>query len=601
MKRHTVWGRDHWLAALVEQQAAGLGAPSSESLLWFLSGDETRRRLDEVDIAAELVQFSEVAVVVDEGDQPLPWGRAGSPMDALASLVRAPRALRVFVLSASVRSVIRDEDGTALTRAEIFIDDLVQAIIELRRRSETCLRSRKAIVPIAGDHVLAHVPAAGLAAYLHAAATSAAPGVVHHIECRDGKSTRALIEAVSAAAGILLEPRFGDGANDGRQGDAAWLLPISMLGEQGSVAQPQIHADRRFHDLRSDAFDPLEIARRSLSRHETNSAAMKGDFASMEGLRRLRLPGGDRNYLRYGEGRETLVLINAFGLPMDFWRMLAQSLRRQFHMLALDGSPEPCRPAGVGVIDTYYTTDDSVGRFVADARAMLVAEGVSACHVVSWCGGAKLALALASAAAETVSSIILLAPSFAGIDALGQDSPYERSLATMCDLVLKAPNSAAMMATSMNALVNKAAAAGASAALPELLAAPDSCHLPLLSMPFSSANNIRAFSRQVANFRHHDIMPHLAGSAVRQPAMVVTGSCDTTTSTARAVEACAMLPNSVHAQIADTGHYLVHQNYRLVADLLAAFTQNRLSRGGVHPRAKITIKPRREALVGGEM
>src|SRR6185436_6642300 len=85
-----------------------------------------------------------------------------------------------------------------------------------------------------------------------------------------------------------------------------------------------------------------------------------------------------------------------------------------------------------------------------------------ACHVVSWCGGSKLALALARRRPEAVSSLALLAPSFAGEGVDGGDgegdSAFETSLATMCQVVERMPAAAPGMARAMQAMLSRTAA-----------------------------------------------------------------------------------------------------------------------------------------------
>ena len=279
------------------------------------------------------------------------------------------------------------------------------------------------------------------------------------------------------------------------------------------------------------------------------------------------------------------MLVNAFGLPLDFWTMLTEALGSEFRVLVID------KPAAApeAVSDTYYAVPDYVPDYLAAVDAVLAHESVAACHVVSWCGGAKLALELARAFPRAVASLSLVTPSFAGMTGYaGADSAYEKNLFTMCALVDKNPKSAATMANTLLAIMKKGDNDMARFDIghknyTNVLELAEHHHLPLIYRPFSSADNLVSFSAQLVRFRRHDVGPLLSCPELALPVMLMTGRADTTTSSIRATDLCAKLPNVVGFDIEGGSHYVLHQNYRLVARLLKAFAREGIALSPHHP------------------
>src|SRR5687767_8173138 len=137
-------------------------------------------------------------------------------------------------------------------------------------------------------------------------------------------------------------------------------------------------------------------------------------FRTLEGLQVRQTADRSLRYFVYGSGPEVLLLVNAFGLTMDFWPKMARALREDFTMMVLD------KPGSLQdetrIPRTYYSTESSVEDYISAAAGVLAYEQVSRCHVVSWCSGAKFAMELAHASPELVRSLSFITPSFAGVE-----------------------------------------------------------------------------------------------------------------------------------------------------------------------------------------
>lgn len=406
----------------------------------------------------------------------------------------------------------------------------------------------------------------------------------------------ALGEIVGAGGGTLV---VGAGAPD----SAGALL-------ENAMKQAAAHAASEWSDLEASqdgefklhlvgaAASGVPLMLGAARAHEAALALRVQSRPTSQPLQLASRPG--LRYYVHGTGSKVLLLVNAFGLTLDFWHMLVASLGAECRVIALDrGAPD-----GAGEIPTTcYSAPDFLAAYLADCGAVLDAEGIDACHVASWCSGAKFALELAHAYPARILSLSLLAPSFAGVKGFaGDDSAYEKNLFMMCGLVNKMPKTAASMAATMLQLMEKNGkdmerfAPGRKDAL-DILEVADARHQPALYQPFASAANLVEFSRQLVHFRGHDIVPLLAPGAVRVPVMLVTGQSDTTTSNARARDLCGRLQDVVGFDIEGSSHYLIHQDHRLLAELLAGFLREGIELNSGNLRVQRSLYRRAHAPV----
>ena len=215
-------------------------------------------------------------------------------------------------------------------------------------------------------------------------------------------------------------------------------------------------------------------------------------FDTLPGLERRRAPEGT-SYLRLGSGPQALVLLNAIGMSLDVWQALAAELRHDCTVLVVDAAAH--LPAS-GLPSAYYDTPDAPARFEAALRAVLQAEGLARCHLAGWCAGAKYAIGLARQAPQLVTSLLLLAPSFAGeASGEGGDSAFETSLHTLCKLVTRMPQAADNMARSMLAHAERMACFASAHARRDLP----------LAMSQPACNRSSMSSKRVFGFSSYDL------------------------------------------------------------------------------------------------
>jgi pimeloyl-ACP methyl ester carboxylesterase len=415
----------------------------------------------------------------------------------------------------------------------------------------------------------------------------------------DASARRELVQAIAEAAGVPVR-------------EATSVLPVDAVGElmrlelqwacAGGGLLPLPPGDWRGRVQAIVA--PLRAAQ---------AARQAPRFDALPGLVHAVAADGRTRYTRCGNGDSAVLLVNAFGLGMDVWHDLALRLSAHGRVLALEA--DPC--AADGGDDPYYGAPDAPARFAGAIQAVLAAEGLAACHVASWCGGSKLALELARRRPEAVSSLVLLAPSFAGEgegegNDSGGDSAFETSLATMCQVVDRLPAAAPGMARAMQAMLARGgngggAAAGTGGDDPDgsaVFALHDRVTTPWVHAPFESASRMVAYSRRLLAFRAHRVAASEAGrdeAPLAMPLMLVTAELDATTNNRRAATLLAALGTPAHFELRRAGHYFPHQNAALVAPLLLDFFRHGPDSGSTHPRLRRVEAAIQAELVSGEL
>lgn len=386
----------------------------------------------------------------------------------------------------------------------------------------------------------------------------------HLVVAEHALDSNALAGALAAATGVRVT--VGDAASS----DCVGAELDTLLDEMASPDAPSFDGLGIVH---ANALDVGAELRRRIEA-TTPRRAFDGPFDSLPGLERVATARPGLHYRRLGTGATAVLLVNAFGLSMDFWSPLTARLGAAFTLLA----PERAAAQAGGIPQTYYGSDRPVEEFVDDVRAILAEAGVTRVHVLSWCGGVKLAMELAEALPEAVRSLGFVAPSFAGTGGpAGADSVYEKNLLTMCGMVAKMPKTAATMAANMRAIlargdndIDRFRADRKDRV--QVFELADKSRLPQLYQPFLDGDSLAQFSAQLVRFRAHDVAPLLPRIAARRtPTLLLTGRHDATTSSARAREICTAFEGRREIELRQGSHYMIDQDADAVAALYADF------------------------------
>jgi hypothetical protein len=506
--------------------------------------------------------------------------------------------LRLVILGNGIAELAQTETTPLVSLAA----EVAELLFEIRRRADDHFERAPLALPPDDGSAIHFLPLQSVLDFFASQAAELPPGV-HLLHAGPMCSPRELIAAVAEAAGIRTCDAAGATPPDAAA-ELAWqgvqhACELHQLGDDAARAARRA-AGVQLHSLPTDAIDWRRrvpaIVQPLLERHGRQQAPA---LSALPGLLRKTAGDGRVRYLRCGSGPTALLLVNAFGLTLDVWHDLVQGLARDFTVLAIDRAAPEGAPASLAT--TYYGTPDSLDEYVVAVRTMLAAEGFASCHVASWCGGAKFAIELARALPQSIASLSLFSPSFAGAQGCaGSDSAFEASLNTMCKLVDRMPQSADGMAKSMMALMKKAAAtAPADGAGTSVFELADAATLHWLHEPFGSAANMREYSAQLLRFREHQVG---GGEPLALPVLLVTGQMDSMTCPVRARDICGGLGEVLQFELRGASHYFIHQNHRLVARLLLDFVRRGMHADAPHPRLRrIAGETASESLVSGEI
>src|SRR5205085_577582 len=143
-------------------------------------------------------------------------------------------------------------------------------------------------------------------------------------------------------------------------------------------AQPSVSASQ----LRGYVRESLsEIRRRKVAVDWQRGAARSGDGTRLTTYLLDETSSADA---------PTVVLVNAFGMDVDIWEMLASRLRATHRIVTWDSRGLP------GLGEPFDESRCDVTAHAHDMAAALDHHGVHAAHVVGWCTGAQVGLRFAS-------------------------------------------------------------------------------------------------------------------------------------------------------------------------------------------------------------
>lgn len=410
-----------------------------------------------------------------------------------------------------------------------------------------------------------------------AIASSDSNNAVYHITSEQNTPMSQVVKAITDATGLAIKVV----ANT-----TTFMSPDTLLQTLAGDSYQTVSGNLVFTDADSQALAPAQSAaidlmgvvkamqQNALDNHQTPSAIEQSVSASLQS-KQLTSANGKLDYFTCGEGEKSLFIVNAFGLNLTFWSPLIALLSEQYKVIFWQHRD---RQNNAQLNNVYYDADNDIETFVADAKAIIDTESHGACHLLSWCSGPKLAMELAARHPELVDALTLLTPSFPGVSGFDKshDSAFEKNLVTMCSLINKMPHAANSIVTSMAALrakeagdLNRFDPVISKDKTISVFSLPDESFAPLLYQPFTDGPSIVGYSRQLVNFRAHDVAQLVA--KVPQPTLLLTGGDDTTTSSPRAITLCQQLPQVLGYEINGGNHYLHTEKPELIAGLISDF------------------------------
>lgn len=281
------------------------------------------------------------------------------------------------------------------------------------------------------------------------------------------------------------------------------------------------------------------------------------DFVSKHSMEEKQAAG--IKYFTGGKGPETILIINALGLTIDFWQSSARLLMQYAQVILWETR---CCEIGEGGMKAVISIDEHV----ADMAAILQAEGEKKYHLLSWCNGARIATAMAAAFPSLIGSIIYLGPAFRGMEGImTADTKFEKDLDEVFEAAKK-NNSMAGFLSAYLVKTNKAAPAHDPALVPGYT---DSRFREAVVAPMSTGPYLLNYARRTFNDEHYPVRELIP--RISQRVLFILGSEDAVVSNRFIQELIPLFANSSAILVRGASHYIQLQQPRLFAQIVKEF------------------------------
>lgn len=255
-----------------------------------------------------------------------------------------------------------------------------------------------------------------------------------------------------------------------------------------------------------------------------------------------------------GEANKPCVLIcNAFGMPVEFVRPMAEDLAREYRVLTWDtrllpGSSED--PVGIDV---------SLTRHVQDARDILNCLKIDKAMLVGWCAGARVALKMSCSDAERILGVALLNGSYS-TNNLPQ-TRFEQIMSLVMPRISSDYEYAKVFHRSIYAVGEATSESEGSVAQRrsnDLLTSTNPDFLHLTSIPFSNHDNLYRYAKLIKALIDEPVVD--SDFEVQVSTLVLTGSSDITAHPAASKKVSEWIAGATFTSIEGGDHFSLYSS-----------------------------------------
>jgi len=265
-------------------------------------------------------------------------------------------------------------------------------------------------------------------------------------------------------------------------------------------------------------------------------------------------------------GGRAVLLINAYGMPVEFMRPLSVELvARGVRVLTWESRGVPNMEAG-------FTPDNCrLINHVHDAADVLDAFGVQQASVVGWCSGAQVALGFASHYGRRVRDLVLVNGGYT-LWSSGVFSEFQARMNDLMPICARGPESAELICKIVMAqLSGQAGGSEVEAQVGSVVGMVPPEVLPLTAGVFSSPERLYRYANLEARFLEE---PDGGGtSGVVAPTLVLVGDSDIMSSPANSRQIARQLSRATLEVVPQGNHYMhyLRSDVRArIADYVAA-------------------------------
>lgn len=285
-----------------------------------------------------------------------------------------------------------------------------------------------------------------------------------------------------------------------------------------------------------------------------------GDFSVNKFFTRSVMRGNDGTqlnlYVRENpKADKTVVIINAFGMPVDFVVPLSEQLCHGHRVVTWEsrGVPSGSVPEGNAAV--------SVNAHVQDLLAILDGLKLEQVHLIGWCTGATVAIRFAAGFPNRIQSLTLLN---GGYNLAGaEETPFQVNMREIMPLIAEDKAQAKFFFETLFNRFDFGARAGsaASSSLNRILASTNPRYAHLTSFPFRNEGMLFNYARLINAFISEPIEKDI--TRIVNPCLVATGLRDVTASPESSIVVSEFLANADLFVDPESDHFMLHDNKSL--------------------------------------
>jgi pimeloyl-ACP methyl ester carboxylesterase len=388
-----------------------------------------------------------------------------------------------------------------------------------------------------------------------------AGGAVHHLTSDGCPTVGQTLDAICDAVGV---PRF-----DVRAQPFHDLTPVeAVFARRIAFYGSYLKGVRRFQRAQAGQHALTETQLVSLV-----ARFVEGEGAHKRALRGTVLRARDQmplsTYSGGTQGGETVVLVNALGMPSCVFEPLARALSPHARVLSW------CARGGPELFASLDARAAHFERHVDDLEDLLRAHGVVRAHFVGFCTGADVMLAFAERAPERVQSMCAAHGALVGLS--DQRTQFQQSLATIVRRAARSLASAQRFhgltaeVLSPYFLAQRDGSEAEHALLETTVGKLDSALFHLTSAPFRTPDALHRYARLMQAY--FEQAPR-AVPALSLPALVICSRNDAVVHP----QASYLLARALKAQLMeldDGSHFSIFESQPVIAQVVRFIREQR--------------------------
>jgi thioester reductase-like protein/pimeloyl-ACP methyl ester carboxylesterase len=387
-----------------------------------------------------------------------------------------------------------------------------------------------------------------------------------------GPSAQQTVDAVTEAVGVrnfTFVPELPEDAS-----------PIEhLLSKRLVFYRTYLNNDKRFvaREKSAPALDKPQVRRMVdlslLDRSRDRSAMVKRRLVSRDGAKLT----AARNELAPNPRQETVVVVNALGMPNAALDRLTASLSKEYDVITWESR---------GASSFEGDLNQSSTRFAAhtdDLEDLLLAYGVTRAHLIGWCTGADVCLDFLSRHQEKVLSLTCLNGGFVKIS--DARTPFQGHLEQIARRVSKSGTHARMfhaLMTSSDAAQASGPAPDAGLSILQTISAVDPCLAHITGAPLQTPELLQRYFMLLEHY--FDEAP-AAIPCSHVPTFFGTAKDDDITPCEASIEISRRFANSELHFVTNGGHFAPCTSDALILEVAGFLARSRDAVNGTVARA----------------